>query len=99
VTTRVKRTANGWQAARLRAFARKEREEARFYEAVYERMAKKIPYRVLAAMAFILSEEYARKPGSLVTLYRAAHESETPCADFEKRFERYYVALQERGYV
>ena len=55
--------------------------------------------KVLSVMIFFLKEQYRRKPGSLVTLYRSAHSEETVCTDFEKRYEKYYVALQERGFL
>jgi len=50
-------------------------------------------------MFFFLNDEYAKKPGSLVTLYRASQGGCTPCKDFEARYEMYYCALQERGFL
>lgn len=96
---RKRRRSCGWQLGRLMAFAQSEREDSRFYELGYEKTARNIPFKVLTVMLFFLKEEYARKPGSLVTLYRVAHGDGCPCPDFEKRYEAYYCALQERGYL
>ncbi len=96
---RRRRNPYSWQIERLKAFAYKEQEDCRFYEMCYEKMARKFPYKVLSVMIFFLKDEYARKPGSLVTLYRVSHSGETQCTDFEKRYEKYYYALQERGFL
>jgi hypothetical protein len=65
----------------------------------YEKMARQFPFKVLSAMVFILKDEYAKKPGSLVTLYREAYTGDGPCVDFEKRYEKYYHALKDRGFL
>lgn len=88
-----------WQIGRLLEFAREELQESQLYEMYYERMDQKIPYRILSVMIFFLKEEYRCKPGSLVALYRSAHSQEGVYVVFEKRYEMYYVALQERGFL
>lgn len=97
-TKRKRRNPYSWQLARLRDFAEQEQEDARFFELCCEKTARSIPFRVLSVMIFILKDEYARKPGSLVTLYRVAHSGEL-ITDFVKRYEKYYEVLSERGYL
>lgn len=87
----------GWQAKRLLEFAQYERDEAQFYEGYYEKTTQKVPMRILSVMVFFLKEEYRSKPGSLITVYRVNREQEGFCP-FDVRFEKYYQALQERGY-
>ena len=53
----------------------------------------------MSVMFFFLKEEYLRKPGSLVTLYRSAYSHNGVYVEFEKRYEMYYEALQERGFL
>ena len=98
-TRRRRRNPYSWQVERLLDFAQYELQESQFYEMCYEKTARKIPMKVLSVMIFFLKEHYRRKPGSLVTLYRSAHSEETICTDFEKRYEKYYAALQERGFL
>ena len=96
---RRRRNPYSWQVSRLKAFVRKEQEDCRFYEMCYEKMARQFSFKVLSAMVFIQKDLYAKKPGALVTLYRAAHSGDGPCVDFEKRYEKYYHVLKERGYL
>jgi hypothetical protein len=96
---RRRRNPYSWQVSRLKAFVQKEQEDCRFYEMCYEKMARQFPFKVLSVMVFILKDEYAKKPGSLVTLYREAYAGDGPCGDFEKRYEKYYHALKERGFL
>jgi hypothetical protein len=96
---RKTRNPYSWQIARLRAFIHTEKEECRFYEMCYEKTGRQFPYKVLSVVVFFLNEQYVKKPGSLVTLYREAYTGDGPCGDFEKRYEKYYHALRERGFL
>ncbi len=88
-----------WQFSRLKDFIQKEQADCLLYEMCYEKLGKTFSFQVLSTMVFILKDVYARKPGSLVTLYREAHSADGPCVDFEKRYEKYYYALREQGYL
>lgn len=86
-----------WQIKRLLEFADYEKEEAKLYELYFEKMAEKIPYKVLSVMVFFSKEHYRKKPGTLVALYRITHCEEGIYIPFVERFERYYEVLHERG--
>lgn len=88
-----------WQLHRLLEFADYETEESRIYEMFYEKTAQKVPFQVLSVMIFFLKELYRTKPGSLVTLYRVSRAPDVRSAEFMKRYEKYYEALQERGFM
>lgn len=93
------RSRYSWQKERLKRFIEYEREESRFYELYYEKTAQKIPFKILSVMLFIQKDEFTRKPGSLITLYRISLSEEVPAGDFVKRYECFYTALQERGFL
>ena len=99
MSARHRKMRTSWQTMRLLEFAENEVAEAEFYEIVYEKLANKIPMKVLTVMVFFLKEQYRNKPGSLVTLYRTAFSGDAYCTDFEKRYALYYEALQEHGYL
>ena len=96
---RSRRKPYSWQFSRLKDFIQQEQADCLLYEMCYEKLGKTFSFQVLSAMVFILNDVYARKPGSLVTLYREAHSADGPCVDFEKRYEKYYYALREQGYL
>ena len=96
---RTRRAYGTWQLQRLMEFAHNEQVNAHFYEMCYEKLSKKIPFKVLSVMIFFEKEEYSRKPGSLVTLFRVAHSETVRNDDFERRYEKYYAALQEKGFL
>jgi hypothetical protein len=86
-----------WQIKRLLAFADYEIDECKLYEMFYEKTASTIPFKVLSVMVFFMKEHYLKRPGSLVALYRVAHQVEGECIPFVERYEKYYEVLQERG--
>ncbi len=96
---RRRRNPYGWQQARLKAFAEYERSDLEFYEAYHEKSGTRIPFAILSVMLFFQKEEYLRKPGSLVVLYRIANGEGGGPADFYRRYERYFSALKERGFL
>lgn len=96
---RKRRNPYSWQIKRLADFIRTETDEARFYEVAYEKMARKIPFKVLTVMIFFINREYVKKPGSILTLFRTMNAIDPSSMGFETRFARYYEALQERRFV
>lgn len=86
-----------WQIKRLLAFADHEAEESRIYEMYCEKTAREVPFKVLSVMIFFGKEQYRKRPGSLVALYRVAHPAEGDFIPFIERYERYYEVLRERG--
>ena len=88
-----------WQLSRLNNFACKEKEEILFYETCYAKLHKKFSFKILSVMIFFQKEHHLKKPGSLVLLYRIAHSNGDPILDFEKRYEAYYDALKEKGFL
>ena len=94
-----RRNPYSWQQERLYRFIEHEREESNFYEIYYEKTEQKIPFKILSVMLFIQKDEFTRKPGSLITLYRISLSADVPAGDFMKRYEYFYSALQERGFL
>jgi hypothetical protein len=88
-----------WQLARLASFVRSEKDDTDFYEGYCEKTGQHIPFRILTVILFIQKDEYARKPGSLITLYRIANSGETGIHEYTRRYERYYDALKENGFL
>jgi hypothetical protein len=86
-----------WQTKRLLAFADYEIGECKLYEMFYEKTTQAIPFKVLSVMIFFMKEHYRRRPGTLVALYRVAHQADGGYMPFVERYEKYYEALQERG--
>ena len=96
---RRRRKPNSWQIKRLNEFALFEQEEAKLYENHFERTSQKFSFKVLSVILFFLKEEFLRKPGSLIALFRIAKQGNSYCKDFCKRFERYYDVLQELNFL
>jgi len=94
-----RRNPYSWQVERLRAFAEHEREEAELYEMYYEKIGERIPLKVLEVMLFFLSDEWKKKPGSLVTVYRCSREEGVREKPFLERFDAYQHALRERRFI
>lgn len=94
-----RRNPYSWQIHRLLEFADYETTESQIYEIFYEKTTQKVPYQILSVMIFFLKEQYRRMPGSLVTLYRISHSPDGEYIEFVKRYEKYYEALQERGFM
>lgn len=99
MSRRRKRKTGSWQILKLSAFAKKEQTESEFYEQFFQAIAFHIPLRILAVMIFFQKEEYVRKPGSLVALYRVSEGTEMPILNFLERFETYYTVLEKEGYL
>ena len=88
-----------WQIQRLLDFVDYEIAECEFYELCAEKLSQKIPLLILEVILFFQKEQYRKKPGSLVSLYRTSREEGSPYIDFVIRYERYYKVLQEKGFV
>lgn len=98
MSARRRRKTGSWQIQRLADFARKEREESDLYEMYFEKIQQRIPFRVITVISFFQKENYTRKPGSLVALYRVSEGTGSPITDFLKRYEAYYLALERGGF-
>jgi hypothetical protein len=88
-----------WQTKRLLAFADYEIGECKLYEMFYAKTGREIPFKVLSVMIFFMKEQYLRKPGSLVSLYRTTKGIDAPIIDFCERYERYNMVLMDEGYL
>lgn len=99
MSKRRKKKIGSWQFLKLSCFAREEQKESELYEMYYRTIAFHIPLRIMTVILFFQKEEYTRKPGSLVALYRVSEGTEKPILDFLERFETYYVVLEKEGYL
>lgn len=73
--------------------------ECEFYEQFFQTINFQLPFHIMVVVCFFQKEEYVRKPGSLVALYRVSENTETPIIDFLERFDAYYAVLEKEGYL
>lgn len=99
MSKRRKRKTGSWQLLKLSSFAQKEREDCELYEQFFRVISFHIPLSIVSVILFFQKEEYVRKPGSLVALYRVSEGTEVPVTDFLERYESYYTVLKKEGYL
>lgn len=94
-----KRKIGSWQILKLSSFAQKERDDCELYEQLFRALSFHLPLRIVSVIIFFQKEEYVRKPGSLVALYRVSEGTVAPVSDFLDRYEAYYAVLKKEGYL
>lgn len=99
MSKRRKRKTGSWQLLKLSSFAQKEREDCELNEQFFRVISFHIPLRILSVILFFQKEEYVRKPGSLVALYRVSEGTDASVTDFLERYEAYYTVLKKEGYL